>query len=142
MEQFDTYQKKVVMRSGLGQSTIAGYLSGRRAPESAAIVHRLVQGVLPDDANDALAEKMLNDGLRAAGFPAKPLPPAAALIREKLAEYGDRDHVTIDLTAEEMDALIDDVEDYAAHQLTRTLRQFQSQSQSQGGGKQLQRQGS
>lgn len=67
--------------------------------------------------------------------------PAVQLVREKLAEYGGQDHAVIDLTAEQMDQLIDDVEGYAEDRLSRTLRQSRSQYQYQGGGKQLQRQG-
>lgn len=84
-------------------------------------MHRIVQGVLPDDAPSGVAAQVLHDGLLAAGFAATPLPPAAALIREALAGREEE----INLTLEQFDALIDDIEEYANMRLSRTVRQKQ-----------------
>lgn len=121
MRQGNFQQKQVASRSGLGQSTIAGYLTGARKPNSADTVHRIVQGILPDNTADDAAAQVLRGGLLAAGFAADPLPPAAALIREVLAgREGD-----VDLTPEQFDTLIDDIEAYANMRLSRTVRQTQ-----------------
>lgn len=117
MKQADVQQKQVALRSGLGQSTIAGYLTGARNPNNANIVHRVVQGVLPNNAPEDVAAEVLHDGLLAAGFAARPLSPAAALIREALDGRGEDIH----LTPEEFDVLMEDIEDYALHRLSRTV---------------------
>lgn len=63
--------------------------------------------------------------------------PAAQLVREELATY----KVEGSLAPDDLDDLTSEVEDFARVRVERVMRQFQSQSQSQGGGKQLQRQG-
>lgn len=63
--------------------------------------------------------------------------PALSLVYETLARRSDQG--SVELTEAQMDALIDDIEEYANMRLSRTVRQSQSQSQT-GAGKQSQRQ--
>lgn len=127
MNRFGTYQKRVVLRSGLGQSTVAGYLSGARRPEKRDLVEKLVGGLLPDGASADLADEVLHDGLIAAGFSAPPLPPAAALVREQLARY---DGGGAHLSPEDMDALIADIEALGASLVGSRVERAQKQGQS------------
>ena len=133
MRRFNTYQKRVVIRSGLGQSTVAGYLSGARKPKERQQVEMVVRGLLPDGTSSEIAEQVLHDGMLAAGFSAPPLPPATSLIREISARYEDGEKLNPAQVAD----LSSQVEDFAEIRVERVMRQFQHQT---GGGRQIQKQ--
>ncbi len=84
------------------------------------------RGSVPDDEFLALVADALGipiQDLHAALGRVPAGGPAAQLVREKLDSLANREE--IDLTTEQMDALIDDIEDYANMRLSRTVRQTQ-----------------
>lgn len=121
MERFDTYQKRLALRSGLGQSTIASYLSGTRSPKKRELVQKIVDGLLPDGVDGRVAEQVLHDALLAAGMSAPPLAPATSLIRAISEGYKGGGY----LEPDEISQLSDELEDFARVRVDRVMRQRQ-----------------
>ena len=112
-------RKTLAVKSGVGITTINQIIAGVRNP-SREMVTRLVAALPKPIPGERASNTLLDKGLQAAGFaPVLPrdalLPPAAALVRDKLAGISE----DVELTEAQMDALIDDLEKFAEFSVAR-----------------------
>ncbi len=96
------------------------------SPRPSRRVIEKIAGVLAADAEEGkrLAGHFLKPGSGEGEAAPSLVPasgPAAQLVQEKLAAY--KNQGDVELTVDQMDALIDDIEEYANMRLNRTVRQ-------------------
>ena len=132
------------MRTGKSQGQIAqaadidptyvGKIELGQKQPSRKVIYRLAAALVLDKSDSRAAKHLLNEGLKAGGFAPEEEPdpsietPLSVLVQQIIAKQGGS-LPDIELTPEQTDKLISDIEQYAEFQFSRIVREIDDKKQ-------------